>query len=169
MDELIVNRVTESLLTSIDLEDFYPKEEIVSLDLKSFLFRELILREKDFREALKNLDWQQYAGKLVAVFCSTDAIIPRWAYMLMAVYLQPIAKDIFFGATTTVKNDLLLSNIRKLNISDFIDKRIVVKGCGELGIGEAAYLEITKLLRPVVKSIMYGEPCSTVPIFKKKG
>ncbi len=168
MDDLIVNRVTESLLTSIDLEEFYPKEEILIFDLKPFLFRELILREKDFREALKNLDWQVYKEKLVSVICTADAIVPRWAYMLVTIYLQPIAKDIFYGTKKAFENELLLSNIRKININDFVDKRIVVKGCGDLGIGESAYLEITKLLRPVVKSIMYGEPCSTVPIFKKK-
>lgn len=168
MDDLIVNKVTESLLTSIDLEDFYPKVEIELFDLKPFLFRELILKEKDFRDALKNMDWNLYEDKLVAITCSSDAVVPRWAYMLIAVYLQPTAKDIFFGTAVEFKNDILISNIRKLNTSDFTDKRIVVKGCGDLGIGEAAYLEITKQLRPVVKSIMYGEPCSTVPIFKKK-
>lgn len=168
MDELIVNRITESFLTSIDLEDFFPKEEILLLDLKQFLFRELILKEKDFREALKNLDWQVYKNRLVAVTCSTDAIVPRWAFMLVAVYLQPVAKDIFYGSVSSFKNELLLGNIKSLPVEHFIDKRIVVKGCGDLGIGEAAYLEITKKLRPIVKSIMYGEPCSTVPIFKKK-
>ena len=168
MSELLINRVTESLLTTIDLEDYFPKADIAVFDLQPFLFMGLILKEKDFREALKSYDWSSFENKNVAVTCSADAIIPMWAYMLVASYLQPIAEQIVFGKETDLQQDILVDNIRKINPKDFIDKRIVIKGCGDLPIGEAAYLEITKLLRPVVKSIMYGEPCSTVPIFKKK-
>ena len=128
----------------------------------------LILKEKDFRETLKNLDLTIFQNKIVAVTCSADAVIPIWAYMLVASYLQPVVKEIFFNTVDELKNQLLLKNIAAINLSDYVDKRVVIKGCGELPVGEAAYLEATKLLRPVAKSIMYGEPCSTVPIFKRK-
>jgi hypothetical protein len=168
MDETIINKVSESLLVTLDLEEFYPKDAIALFDMKDYLFMGLILKEKDFREALKNLDLEKYTNKSVAVTCSADAVIPMWAYMLVATYLQPVAKEIVFGDEEALKNQLLLKNIAQLPINDFIDKRVVIKGCGELPIGEAAYLEATKKLRPVAKSIMYGEPCSTVPIYKKK-
>jgi hypothetical protein len=128
----------------------------------------LILKEKDFREALKNIDLAIYTDKAVAVTCSADAVIPIWAYMLVASYLQPVAKEVIFGTEQELKNQLLLKNIEQIKLDEFTDKRVVIKGCGELPVGEAAYLKATKILRPVVKSIMYGEPCSTVPIFKKK-
>lgn len=166
--EAIVNKVAESLLTTIDLEDYFPKEAITVFDLQPFLFMGLILKEKDFREALKNQDWTIYQSKVVTVTCTADAIIPMWAYMLAATYLQPVATDVLYGTAEQAQQDLFLRKIRTINVQDFEDKRIVVKGCGDLPIGEAAYLEITKLLRPVVKSIMYGEPCSTVPIYKKR-
>lgn len=168
MDEVLINKVTESSIVTLDLEECLPKEEIVLFDLKDYLFMGLVLKEKDFREALKNLDLSVYTNKPVAVTCSADAVIPVWAYMLVASYLQPVAKDILFGTKEDLKNKLLLKNIGSLSIGDFADKRVVIKGCGEFPVGEAAYLEATKLLRPVAKSIMYGEPCSTVPIFKKK-
>ncbi|MGG9970801.1 DUF2480 family protein [Ferruginibacter sp. SUN002] len=168
MDGAIINKVSESALTTIDLEEFYPKEDIVVFDLKDHLFMGLILKEKDFREALKTLDTTPYTGKTVTVTCSADAIIPMWAYMLVTTYLQPVAKEIFYGNEDDVKKKILIKNISKLSASDYTDKRVVIKGCGDLPIDEAAYLEATKLLLPVVKSIMYGEPCSTVPIYKKK-
>jgi hypothetical protein len=168
MEETIINKVSESALTTLDLEQFYPKEEIALFDIKDFLFMGLILKEKDFREALKNLDLDIYNNKPVAVTCSADAVIPMWAYMLIATYLQPIAKEIIFGTKEDLIKQLLLKNIAQIQIEDYKDKRVVIKGCGDLPIGEAAYLEATTLLRPVVKSIMYGEPCSTVPIYKKK-
>ena len=168
MDEAIINRVNESALITLNLEEYFPAEEIALFDMKDYLFMGLILKEKDFRETLKNLDLTNYTNKTVAVTCSVDAVIPVWAYMLVATYLQPVAKEIFFGTPEELKNQLLLKNISKINLADFTDKRVVIKGCGELPIGEAAYLEATKLLRPVAKSIMYGEPCSTVPIFKRK-
>lgn len=168
MAEEIINRVAASALDELNLEDYYPKEEIVTFDLKPFLFMELILKEKDFREALKNIDWSIYQGKVVAVTCSADAIIPMWAYMLVGTYLQPIAADVVFGDAGTALKQLFLKKISSIDVNEFIDKRVVVKGCGNLPVGEYAYLEITKILRPVAKSIMYGEACSTVPIFKKK-
>ena len=168
MSEPLINKVSESGLITLNLEDFYPSVDIAVFDLKENLFMGLILKEKDFREALKNLDVSAYTGKIVAVTCSTDAIIPIWAYMLVASYLQPEAKELLFGTAEEVLNKQLIKNINTLAVEDFADKRVVIKGCGEKPIGEAAYLEATKLLRPVAKSIMYGEPCSTVPIFKRK-
>lgn len=168
MNDPIVNKVAQSAIDSLDLENFYPKEEIMSFDLKQYLFMELILKEKDFRLALQNLDWSVYDNKIVAVTCSADAIIPMWAYMLVASYLQPIAKEVILGTEPEALQQVIVRNIDKIDPEKFADRRIVVKGCGDLPIGPFAYLEITKKLRPVVKSIMYGEPCSTVPIYKKK-
>lgn len=168
MSESIVNKVSESALITLNLEEFYPSEEVALFDLKDYLFMGLILKEKDFREALKNLDLSPFANKTVAVTCTADAVIPMWAYMLVAGYLQPVANDVYFGTAEEVKKQILFKNISQLNTAEFEDKRVVIKGCGELPVGEAAYLEATKLLRPVAKSIMYGEPCSTVPIYKKK-
>lgn len=166
-NETIVNKVTESGLVEVDLENYYPKGEVLVFDLKDYLFMGLILKEKDFREALKQKDFSGYKDKLVAVTCSADAIIPVWAYMLVASYLQPLVKEQVMGEADFLHKTLFLRNINTINPADYADKRVVVKGCGELETGPFAYLEITKLLRPVVKSIMYGEPCSTVPVFKK--
>ena len=168
MGEEIINKVASSALETIDLETFYPEEEIALFDLKPFLFMELILKEKEFRASLLEVDWNLYKGKIVAVTCTKDAIIPVWAYMLVASYLNPVAKDIVLGTEQMAIQQTLLKRINSINVDQYKDKRVVVKGCGEKPIGEFAYLEITKLLRPVAKSIMYGEPCSTVPIYKKK-
>ena len=167
MEQVIINKVAESGLITIDLENYYPKEESLVFDLKDHLFMGLILKEKDFREQLKNLNWQKYSGKNVCITCSQDAVIPIWAFMLVATYLQPVAKEVIFGNEDFMHRTLFLKNLSAINLNDFIDKRVVIKGCGDKSISETAYVEITRLLRPVVKSIMYGEPCSTVPIFKK--
>lgn len=167
MDEVFVNKVSESGLVTLDLEDFYPKEETAVFDMKEYLFMGLILKEKEFRETLKGLDLEIYKGKNVAITCSADAVIPVWAYMLAASYLQPVANEIIFGDADFLHKTLFLKNIAKINAADYADKRVVIKGCGELPITETAYVAVTGLLRPVVKSIMYGEPCSTVPIYKK--
>lgn len=167
MSEVIVNRVAESVLSTIDLEDFYPVEDVKRFDLKDYLFMELVLKEKDFREALKNTDWQSYSGKIAAVTCSADAIIPMWAYMLVAAYLQPVAAAVIYGDEKTATEASLLKNIKKIDVDEYVGKRVVIKGCGEKQVSEKAYLEITLILRPVVKSIMYGEPCSTVPVYKQ--
>ena len=168
MSDQIINKVAESGLITIDLEEYFPKEEILIFDLRTFLFMELILKEKEFRASLQELDWNQYKDKIVAVTCTADAVIPVWAYMLVASSLQPFAKEIVFGNREEALKQSFIKNINSINLSEFNDKRIVVKGCGDKSIGEFAYLEITKLLRPVVTSIMYGEPCSTVPVYKKK-
>jgi hypothetical protein len=166
MDDLIVNKVAESGLITLDLEEFYPKEETAVFDLKDHLFMGLILKEKDYRETLKNLDWDIYQNKNVCITCTADAVIPVWAYMLTATYLQFVAKDVVFGNEDFLHRALFLKNLSKINMTEFADKRVVIKGCGDKIITETAYVEITKLLRPVAKSIMYGEPCSTVPIYK---
>ena len=163
----INNKVADSGIITLDLASFLPSDEIVIFDIKPFLFMELIIKEKEFREALKNLDLSIYQNKNVAITCTTDAIIPVWAYMLVTTYLQPIAKEVVFGNEDFLHKTIFLKNLHTINVDDYIDKRVVIKGCGELPITEAAYVEITKRLHPVVKSIMYGEPCSTVPIYKK--
>lgn len=166
MEDVIINKVAQSGLLTLDLEKFYPEEENAVFDLKDHLFMELILKEKDFREALKNIEWSVYRNKNVAVYCSTDAIIPLWAYMLVTSYLQPFAKEIIFGNEAQLFSTLFLKRLSAIDAKEFEGKRVVIKGCGDKKIPEAAYLEITKILLPVVKSIMYGEACSTVPIFK---
>ena len=168
MENVIINKVAESALTTIDLEEYYPKGETAVFDLKDHLFMGLILKEKDFRVALQAYEWEQFRDKFVAITCSADAIIPMWAYMLVASNLQPVAKEIVFGEEKSILNTLLVRNITTIKGEDYSDKRVVVKGCGDVPISEAAYIEITNRLRPYVKSIMYGEPCSTVPIFKRK-
>jgi hypothetical protein len=168
MAEEFVNKVAESGLISLDLEEYYPKQPIKVFDLKDHLYMGLILKEKDFRAALLTIDWEQYRDTNVAVTCSADAIIPMWAYMLIASYLQPVAANVVFGDEQKLIDTLLLKNLAGVNGAEYTDKRVVVKGCGEVSIPESAYVEITNKLRPFVKSIMYGEPCSTVPIFKKR-
>jgi len=167
MADEIINKVAESGLITIDLAQYYPSGANTVFDLKDHLYMGMILKEKEFREALKNLDWSIYRDKNVAVTCTADAVIPVWAYMLIASYLQPIAMDIVMGDEKELHKQLFLKNIAAINTGEFKDKRIVIKGCGETPVGDFAYMEITRLLRPVAKSIMYGEPCSTVPVFKK--
>lgn len=168
MDE-IINKVASSGLVSLDLENFYPSEDVKGFDLKPFLFMEMILKEKDFRQALHELDWSAYDGKAVAVYCSADAIIPMWAYMLVTSYLQPTAAYVFLGNEEALIRQLFLQKISALDIEAFRDQRVVIKGCGDKAVPPEAYVEITRRLQPVVKSIMFGEPCSTVPVYKKKG
>lgn len=168
MDEVMTNKVSESGILTVDLEEYYPKDETIVFDLKDYLFMGLILKEKDFREALRNLDLSPYSNKNVALTCTADAIIPMWAYMLVSSYLQPIAKNVVFGNADFLHQTLFLKNIAAINPENYTDKRVVIKGCGDLPVSENAYVAITQLLRPVAKSIMYGEPCSTVPIYKKK-
>jgi hypothetical protein len=167
MQDVIINKVAESGLVTIDLEEFYPREETAVFDLKNYLFMDLILKEKDFREALKNVDWNIYKNKNVCITCTADAIIPMWANMLVAVYLQPVAREIVFGNEEFLHKVVYLKNLAKINVDEFAGKRLIIKGCGDKPVSEAAYVEITRLLKPVAKSIMYGEACSTVPIYKQ--
>jgi hypothetical protein len=162
----IVNKVASSGIITLNLEEFLPKN-IIEFDLKQFLFMELILKEKDYRAALKTFDFSDYKNQAVALHCSTDAIIPHWAYMLAANHLNSFTDKIYFGSPASVKTEILLHNIRQLSAEIYEDKRMVIKGCGEEEMNAAAYVEITKKLLPIAKSIMYGEPCSTVPIYKK--
>jgi hypothetical protein len=168
MDSIIQNKVSESGLVTIDLEKFLPTNPIVSFDLAPFLFMGQILKEKDFRESMQQQVWLNFSGKAVAVFCSADAIIPAWAYMLVASNLSGIASEMYMGTISDMEKHLTIKSISSLHVADFEDRRVVVKGCGDRQIGEYAYMEITRILRPVVKTLMYGEPCSTVPVYKRK-
>ena len=167
MSDVLVNKVAASGIITLDLQKYMPAADLVTFDLKDHLFMGLILKEKDFREALKATDWNSYAGKAVAITCTADAIIPLWAYMLVTAYLQPVAAFVYAGTATELKKHLFLQNIAAIDVKELMDQRVVVKGCGDAEIEAYAYTEITRRLRPVAKSIMYGEPCSTVPIFKK--
>ena len=168
VDNEIINKVAQSGLYTLDLEEYYPREEILTFDLKSLLFMEMILKEKEFRAALQAIDWSAYQDKILGVICTADAIIPSWAYMLVAIQAQPYVKDIFLGDRATALREAFLVNLRAIDTNAFTDLRVVVKGCGDLSVDGFAYLEIARLLRPVVKSIMYGEACSNVPVYKKK-
>lgn len=169
MEQPIVNKVAESGIITLNLEQFVPDANVVvAFDLKPFLFKELLLREKDFRQDMSAHDWAQYEGKRVAVFCSSDAIIPMWAYMLVSSALQPYATSVFTGTPSDLLQQQMLLNIHDFPIQEYTDKRVVIKGCGDITIHESAFVAITSRLRPVVKSLMYGEPCSTVPVYKKR-
>ena len=167
MSEPFINKVAESGIVTLDPATYIPVGETAIFDLKDYLFMGLILKEKDFREALKKMDWEPYRNKNVAVSCTADAIIPVWAYMLVASDLQPVAQEIVMGDEKELLRHLFLKNISQINVNDFEDKRVVIKGCGDIPIDDFVYLELTKILRPIAKSIMYGEPCSTVPVYKK--
>ena len=168
MGEEIINKVAQSGLVSVDLEELFVPGERVLFDLKGWLFEELILKEKDLREQLKNHDWQQYQNKFVALTCTADAIVPTWAFMLAASMLEPVAKKIVFGDLKKLEEEIFHEQISKINPERYRDQRIVIKGCSHVEVPSSAYIEITRLLQPVVKSIFYGEPCSTVPVYKKK-
>lgn len=168
MTEPIINRVAGSGLITFDLEEYYQQGERKVIDIKDQLFRGLILREKDFREYIAAENWENYRDAYVAVYCSTDAVIPTWAYMLVASKLQGIARKIVFGDMEDLENVLYLESLSTVNPQEYQNARVVVKGCGDLPVPAGAYMEITRLLSPVVKSIMFGEPCSTVPVLKNK-
>ena len=164
----IVNRVTQSGLITLDLVDYFPTpEEIVAIDLKDFLFKELILREAEFREVVKNTDWKKYEGKYVVLCFSTNAIIPMWAYMVLSAQVSVYAKDVACSSVEHAPEIFLYRNMAKLNMDDFKDKRVIVKGCGDRKIPEAAFVQMAEQLSKVVRSLMYGEACSSVPVFKK--
>lgn len=165
--EEITNKVALSGLITIDLGEFYPAGQRVTIDIKDQLFQGLILREKDFREFIKTHDWSQYKDAYVALTCSADAIIPDWAWMLLASALEPFAKKIVFGNAEMVETVLYDEIISAIDIQQYKDARIVIKGCGDKPVPKTAYIDLTRKLQPVVKSIMYGEPCSTVPVYKK--
>lgn len=163
----LINRVANSSLITLNLEKDFPVEEIVEFDLKDYLFKGLILKEKDFRLALKELDWEQYSEKHFCVICSADAIIPQWAYMLIAAYATPVVKSLFFGNTSEFLKQYYSSVLASRDYSEYEGERIVIKGCSGKPVPVSAYMELTSHLQPYAQSIMYGEPCSTVPVFKR--
>jgi hypothetical protein len=165
--EGITNRVANSGLITIDLGEMYPAGERVLFDIKDQLFQGLILREKDFREFIASHDWSQYENKYVALTCSADAIIPDWTWMLLASALQPFAKKIVFGDLEKLETVLFDEIISRVDANEYNDQRVVVKGCGDKPVPKTAYIELVRKLQPAVKSIMYGEPCSTVPVYKR--
>ncbi len=167
IEQPLVNRVAESGLITLNLEDFFPKEEVVVFDIKDYLFMGLILKEKDFREACKGFDWAQYEGKHLVIDCTADAIIPVWAFMLVTVNASPYAKEIFQGDVENFYKTFYAKKLDSFNGAEYTGKRVVIKGCSDKPVPPAAYVELTHKLQPFVQSIMYGEPCSTVPIFKR--
>jgi len=168
IQENFVNKVAASGLVTLNLEEYYPAGERLVYDIKDNLFHGLMLREKDFREFIKTQDWTQYTGKNVAVICSADAIVPTWAYMLLANRMKPYVNEVVFGNLDVLEAVLFTKALSKIDINAFANERVVIKGCGDIAVPTAAYVELTNLLTPVVKSIMYGEPCSTVPVYKRK-
>ena len=163
----IRNKVAESSLITFNLEDLYQVGSRSVFDLKDFLFEGLILKEKDFRQALKDLDWSQYQDHYVAITCTADAIVPQWAYMLVSTYLQPVSKHCVFGDLEALETSLYEASIAAMETDQFNDERVIVKGCSQYPVPAAAYVLLVNKLRPVAKSIMYGEACSTVPLYKK--
>lgn len=168
MSEEIVNKIAQSGLITLDPADFIPREKIVVFDLKDFLFMGMILKEKDFREALKQYDWESLRDQTVTLTCTADAIIPVWAYMLVTTYLSGIAKEVLMGNELEARRQLFQRKLSELPVEPYRDQRIVIKGCGDELIEEFVYTALTQKLVPVAKSVMYGEPCSTVPVYKRK-
>ncbi|MBP9690082.1 MAG: DUF2480 family protein [Bacteroidia bacterium] len=164
----IENKIANSGLVTLNLEDYFDAGMRVQLDIKPWLFMEMILKEKDFREFVKLHDWSSYQGKNVAFFCSADAIVPTWAYMLLAVNIQPFANRYVFGSIDTLNTVLYQDALQKISPEDYRDLRVIIKGCSDVPVPVSAYVEITNKLLPVVKSLMYGEACSNVPIYKKR-
>ena len=168
MTEEIVNRVANSGLITFNLEEYYPKGQRHCIDLKNWLFEEIILKEKDFRQAVKDYDWSQHKDEFVCIDCTADAIVPVWAYMLITSSLSHFAKKIVRGNIEQLESALFEGVIDKLETHPFVDQRVIIKGCSNLPVPESAYIAITSKLNPIAKSIMYGEACSSVPIYKKK-
>jgi len=168
MENDILNRVSNSQLITFNLEELYTPGERVLFDIKRLLFQELVLREKDFRDFIKTHDWLQYQNKLVAITCTADAIVPTWAFMLLSSVLQPYAQRVVFGSLQDLEARLFEEALNKIDWQKFANVKVVVKGCSAVEVPVSAYIEVVNRLRPVAQSIMYGEPCSTVPVFKRK-
>ncbi len=165
---LIRNKVAESGILTLDLAPYVPAESsLAEFDLQPFLFMGMILKEKDYRAALQQVDWTLYAGKHIGIICSADAIVPVWAYMLAATYLQPVTASVHFASRGELKALVITDGIARLALDEYVGKRVVLKGCGDVDVPATAYVAASARLRPVAKSIMYGEPCSTVPIYKQ--
>ncbi|MEP3838843.1 MAG: DUF2480 family protein [Algibacter sp.] len=167
MKDEIINRVANSKLVTIDLEDYYPKGNRVLFDIKDWLFEGFVLREKDFRAQVKAFDWSQYQDAYVALTCSTDAIIPGWAYMFLSIQLEPYAKKTIVGNLDNLETSIYQDIINTIDVSDFKNKPIIIKGCSNKPVPQNAYIMLSNKLQTVAKSIMYGEACSSVPLFKK--
>ncbi len=168
MDELPVNRVAQSSLVTFNLEDFYQEGQRKAIDLKDWLFESLVLREKEFRAQLAEHDWGQYEHCYVALFCSTDAIIPKWAYILVATKLQPFAKKTIIGNLEQLETSIYQSVIENLDLSSYKDKPVIIKGCSNKPVPLNAYVMVSTKIQQIAKSVMYGEACSAVPLFKRK-
>ena len=168
MKDEIVNRVANSKLVTIDLEDYYPKGQRVLFDIKDWLYEGFVLREKDFRAQVSEFDWNQYEGSYVALTCSSDAIIPGWAYMLLSIQLESVAKKVVIGDLEQLETSIYQDIINNLDVSAYADKPIIIKGCANKPVPQNAYIMLSNKLKPLAKSIMYGEACSSVPLFKKK-
>ncbi|HET8753736.1 MAG TPA: DUF2480 family protein [Salinimicrobium sp.] len=167
MAEEILNRVANSKLITFNLEDFYPEGKRELFDIKDWLLEGFVLREKDFREKAKNFDWSIYTDSFVALHCSSNAIIPGWAYMLLATYLNPYAKKVVIGDLEMLETLLFSKALQDLDLSEYEGKPVIIKGCSQKPVPPNAYLQIIQKLQPVAKSLMYGEACSSVPLFKK--
>ncbi|MFI5203198.1 MAG: DUF2480 family protein [Flavobacteriales bacterium] len=168
MSDEIINKVAQSGIIQLDLSEMVMQGNRMTIDLKENLFEGVLLREKDFREFIKTNDWNKYKDALVNVTCTADAVIPSWAYMLITSALAGIAKKIVFGDRDKLETVIWNDVFDKLNTSAYTDARVVVKGCSDIPVPEAAYVALSEKLIPVVKSLMFGEPCSTVPVYKKK-
>jgi hypothetical protein len=168
MPEDIVNRVANSKLVVIDLEDYYPTGKRVLFDIKDWLFEGLVLREKEFRTQVALYDWSQYQDAYIALTCSSDAIIPAWAFMLVTMHLEPFAKKIIIGNLEQLETSIYQTIIEKLDVVPFKDKPLIIKGCAKKPVPTSAYILLSQKLRPIAQSIMYGEACSSVPLFKRK-
>jgi len=168
MSDEIVNRVANSALIAIDLADYAPSQSIAVLDVKDFLFQEIILKEKEFRANLKEFDFSIYQDKIIAINCSSDAIVPMWAFMLVTSYLKGIASKIHFGKKEDVFQQIFTANIDAIDATEFKNKKVIVKGCGQIPLSESLYIAITKKLQNTVSSLMFGEACSAVPVLKNK-
>lgn len=168
MSEEIINKVANSGIIQLDLEEIAPKGDVIVYDIKQNLWQELVLKEEEFRDFIKSNDWSVYTRKNVVLTCSTDAIVPTWAYMLLIAALKPVANKVIFGSVETMYALLWADSFAQLNLDQFNDARVVVKGCSTIPVPEAAFSDLTNLLVPRVKSLMFGEPCSTVPVFKRK-
>jgi len=168
MPDEIINRVANSKLITVNLEDYYPEGQRVLFDIKDWLFEGFVLREKDFRAQVSEFDWSQYEGAYIALTCSSDAIIPGWAYMLLSIQLEPFAKKTIIGTLDNLETAIYQDVIQTLDISDFKDKPIIIKGCSKKPVPQNAYIMLANKLQPFAKSIMYGEACSSVPLYKRK-
>lgn len=167
MQEEIINKVANSVLEVFDLEDYYPSGIRTQIDISQWLLEGFLLKEKDFREALKNHDWKQYENHFVAIHCSTDAIIPAWATILVTTYVAPFAKKVFSGNLSDLETALYQEILQTLDYSCYQDKPVILKGCSKKPVPESAYIIAVQKLQKVAKSIMYGEACSAVPLYKK--